>query len=132
MKITTSLLRLYKKCGRKYPKGSVLFLEGEDGDEMFIILKGRIEISKAFGISYINVKRNVAKLRKEGAEVFFKAARGRSAHVLTPELIEKAQRLLYKGYNATEVGKRLNIKAPTIRKAIQADRLKRKKNVKRS
>lgn len=86
-----------------------------------------IEISRAFGISYINVKRNVAKLRKEGSEAFFKPARGRSAHILTPELIEKAQQLLYKGHNATEVGKRLNIKGPTIRKAIQAGKLKRKK-----
>ncbi len=87
-----------------------------------------IEISKAFGISYINVKRNAAKLRKEGSESFFKPARGRTAHVLTPEIMEKAQRLLYKGYNAAEVGRRLTIKAPTIRKAIQAGKLKRKKN----
>ncbi len=88
----------------------------------------QIEISKAFGISYVNVKRNVAKLRKEGSEVFFKPTKGRSAHILTPEILEKAQRLLYKGYNVSEVGRRLNIKAPTLRKAIQAGKLKQKKN----
>ncbi len=74
----------------------------------------QIEISKAFGIPYITVKRNVARLRKDGSNVFFKKAKGRTAHILTPEIIDKAQRLLNKGHNASEVARRLNLKDATI------------------
>lgn len=88
----------------------------------------QIEISKAFGIPYVTVKRNVAKLRKDGPNGFFKKVKGRTAHILTPEITDKAQRLLDKGHNASEVGRKLKIKGSTIRKAIQAGKLKRKKN----
>lgn len=87
-----------------------------------------IDISKAFGIPYINVKRSVASLKREGSKAFFKARKGRTGHVLTEELVDKAQQLLYKGHSVSEVARRLDIKAPTIRKAIQQGKLKRKKN----
>lgn len=85
------------------------------------------EIVKAFGVSSINVKRNVKLLREEGSEGFFKAKNVRSTHVLTPEVIKKAQRLLYEGQSPSEVGKRLNLKADTVRKAIYSGRLDKKK-----
>ncbi len=37
---------LYQRFGRNYPKGSVVFLEGERGEEMFLVLGGKVEISK--------------------------------------------------------------------------------------
>ncbi len=86
-----------------------------------------IEIVRAFGVSYISVKRNVRRLREQGAQGFFKPKKGRSAHILTPEIITKAQRLLNSGHTIPEVGKRLNLKANTLRKAIQAGRLHKKK-----
>lgn len=89
-----------------------------------------IEIAQAFGVSYISVKRNVKRLREQGAQGFFKQRKGRSAHVLTPEVIAKAQRLLNNGHKVLEVARRLNLKANTIRKAIQAGRLDKKKEKK--
>ena len=91
-----------------------------------------IEISRAFGVSYISVKRNVKRLKEEGTSAFFQKRKGRSAHILTAEVIEKAQNLLNKGHNAAEVGRKLNLKANTIRKAIQGGRLKKKSGRKRT
>ncbi len=85
-----------------------------------------IEISKAFGVPYISVKRSVKLLRKEGPGGFFKKRKGRSGHVLTPEKLKQAQRLLYKGYNTPQISRKINVKRGTIRKAIQANRLHRK------
>ena len=86
-----------------------------------------IEISKAFGMTYISVKRNVALLRKEGSKAFFKKKKGRSAHILTEKVLKQAQRLLDKQWSVEEISKKLNIKASTIRKGIQNGKLKRKK-----
>ncbi len=95
-----------------------------------LVLSGnvkQIEIAKAFGVPYISVKRSLKRLREHGSEGFFAKAKGRSPHVLTPEVAEKAQRLLYKGYPPSVVAKKLNLKANTITKAIQAGRLHKKK-----
>ena len=88
-----------------------------------------IEISRAFGVSYISVKRNVKRLREEGSAGFFRKRKGRSAHILTEEVLEKAQNLLNKGHNGAEVARMLNLKANTISKAIQAGRLKKKEKL---
>ncbi len=87
----------------------------------------QIEISKAFGIPYISVKRNVALLRKEGSHAFFKKKKGRTAHILTEKVLKKIQRLLDQGISVKAISKKLNIKAPTIRKGIQKGKLKKKK-----
>ncbi len=87
----------------------------------------QIEIVKAFGVPYISVKRSVKRLRKKGSQGFFAKAKGKSPHVLTPEIVAKAQRLLYNSHNPSEVARRLNLKADTIRKAILAGRLHKKK-----
>jgi transposase len=77
------------------------------------------------------VKRNVKRLKEEGSSKFFQKRKGRSAHVLTAGVIEKAQNLLNKGHNAAEVARRLDLKANTIRKAIQAGRLKKKEKIRK-
>jgi hypothetical protein len=87
----------------------------------------QIDISKAFGIPYVTIKRSVKLLKDEGPEGFFKKKKGRTAHVLTPDKMKKAQTLLDKGHNASQVGKKIDAKAPAIRKAIQAGKLLRKK-----
>lgn len=91
-----------------------------------LIVSGRvkgIEISRAFGVSYISVKRSLKVLRKEGGEGFFKKSKVRSAHILTAEVLKKAQRILDKGHNPVEVASRLGLKADTVRKAIRNGRL---------
>ena len=90
-----------------------------------------IEISRAFGVSYISVKRNVKRFKEEGTSAFFRKRKGRSAHILTAEVIEKAQNLLNKGHNAAEVARRLKLKANTVRKAIQDGRLKKKERIRK-
>jgi transposase len=85
------------------------------------------EIVKAFGVSRISVKRYVKLLREHGSEGFFKVKKGRSEHILTPEVVETVQRLLYEGENVSEIAKRLDIKVDTIRKAISSGRLHKKK-----
>jgi len=93
-----------------------------------LIVSGRvkhIEISRAFGVSYISVKRNVKLLREDGPEGFFKKAKPRSPHVLTPEVVEKVQKLLDKGHKPQEVARKLDLKANTVCKAIQEGRLRK-------
>ncbi len=95
-----------------------------------LIIGGNVkqtEIVKAFGVSHISVKRYVKLLKERGSEGFFKVKKGRSEHILTPEVVETAQRLLYEGKNISEVGKLLDIKFDTIRKAISSGRLHKKK-----
>jgi transposase len=88
----------------------------------------QIEVAKAFGVTYISVKRSVKLLREEGPEGFFKnEVKPRTPHVLTEEVVEKVQRYLDKGYSPSEIAEKLNLKANTIRKAIQAGRLRKKK-----
>lgn len=39
---------LYKKFGREYSPGSVVFMEESCGDEMYIILDGEVEVTKTY------------------------------------------------------------------------------------
>ncbi|HZZ83431.1 MAG TPA: Crp/Fnr family transcriptional regulator [Anaeromyxobacteraceae bacterium] len=41
--------QLFQRFGREFPKGTVLFREGEPGHEMFVIQSGRVHIAKAVG-----------------------------------------------------------------------------------
>lgn len=41
--------RLFKKFGRSYEKGSIIFNEGDSGQEMFYVLSGRIFLEKIDG-----------------------------------------------------------------------------------
>ncbi len=83
----------------------------------------QIEIVRAFGISAISMKRYVKKYRQEGVAGFFKTRAARSARVLTPEVLKKAQELIEQGKERGEVAQELGIKSDTLRKAIQAGRI---------
>lgn len=89
----------------------------------------QIEIALAFKVSYSSVKRSVKNLKNNGPEEFFKKPKGGVAHVLTPEVLENAQWLLYEGCNSSEVAEKLKLKANTIVKAILEGRLYKKKTV---
>ena len=64
----------------------------------------QIELSKAFGVSYIFVKRCVAIFRKHGIKGFYQEVKGRSPHILTEKVVNQAQKLLDDGNNAKKVG----------------------------
>src|SRR5512140_356987 len=40
---------LFQKFGREFPRGTVLFREGEPGKEMFVVQHGRVNVSKKVG-----------------------------------------------------------------------------------
>ena len=75
------------------------------------------EIIQTFGVSKNSVKRSVKKYRDEGIESFFRPRRRRSSNVLTPEVVARAQELLYRGGSPSEVADELEIKRDTLRKA---------------
>jgi len=41
--------QLFQRFGREFPKGAVLFREGEPGKEMYVVQHGRVTISKRVG-----------------------------------------------------------------------------------
>jgi CRP/FNR family transcriptional regulator, cyclic AMP receptor protein len=41
--------QLYQRFGKSFPKGTVLFRDGDEGSEMFVIRAGKIAISKTAG-----------------------------------------------------------------------------------
>ena len=84
------------------------------------------QISKAFGVPLVTVKRSCKKLRLEGAAAFFRPAQPRQGHKLTPELLAQAQALLDEGIEVPDIGQRLGVFPNTLHKAISHNRLKKK------
>jgi CRP-like cAMP-binding protein len=41
--------QLFWKFGKSFPRGTVLFHEGDRGEEMFIIQKGKVQVTKKVG-----------------------------------------------------------------------------------
>jgi len=90
------------------------------------------EVIEAFGVSKSSVIRAQNKLRKHGSEAFFIENRGRkrgSGAVLTPDVLEKAQKLLDQGLSRYDIADELDIKYDTLRKAINDGRLTETKKV---
>lgn len=83
------------------------------------------EVSRAFGIPKITIKRAVKRYREFGPKGFYQPRATRGAAVLTDEVLVKAQNLLDSGTSIPEVGKKLGLKADTLRKAVQAGRLRK-------
>ena len=82
------------------------------------------EISRAFGVPLVTVKRYVKLYREGGAGAFFVPAKKRSASKLTPEVSRQAQELLDQGLEVPEVGRQLGILPNTLHKAIRTGRLR--------
>jgi transposase len=81
------------------------------------------EVVRAFGISAISMKRYVKKFRGGGSDAFFAPRRKRQPHVLTPEVLKRAQELLAEGQPRSAVAKALELKLDTLTKAVRAGRL---------
>ena len=81
------------------------------------------EISRAFGVPLVTVKRYVKLYRAGGPRVFFAAASRRRGSKLTPELLVEAQGLLDEGLEVPDAARRLGILTNTLHKAIRAGRL---------
>jgi len=81
------------------------------------------EISRAFGVTPISVKRAVKLYRKKGVAGFFEAPNRRGPAVLTEAVLKQAQGLLDEGLETSEVAEELAVKRDTLAKAIRAGRL---------
>jgi len=84
------------------------------------------QVSRAFGVPLITVKRMCRKLREQGAKGFFAPPPPARGHKLTPELIIKAQALLNEGLSIPAVGAQLGVLPNTLHKAISYGRLQKK------
>ncbi len=90
------------------------------------------EISRAFGVTLISVKRAVKRYREKGVSGFYEQPRRRGAAVLTAEVLQQAQGLLDEGLETSEVAEQLAVKPNTLAKAIQAGRLHKRTKKKTS
>lgn len=81
------------------------------------------QISRAFGVPLISVKRAVKLYRKRGVAGFFEPRNVRGPAVLLPAVLEQGQGMLNAGMEPSEVAEQLDIKADTLSKAIRAGRL---------
>jgi len=89
----------------------------------------QVDVIRTFGISKSSVIRSLNKLRKDGSGAFFVQRRGRrGGKVLTPEVLDKAQRLIDQGYSRGEIAQELSVNCDTLRKAINDGRLSESKH----
>jgi len=77
------------------------------------------EILKSFGVSKNAVKRWVKKYREGGVRAFYQPRPKRGSTVITPDVIRRAQELLFRGWSRSDVAEELGIKSDTLGKAIQ-------------
>lgn len=85
------------------------------------------QISRAFGVSKISLKRAVKLYRAQGPKGFYAPRKRRGPAVLTPSVLSEAQALLDSGLEPPEVADRLGVKPDTLSKAVRAGRLHRVK-----
>ena len=77
-----------------------------------------VDVARAFGVSEVSVKRNLAKFRAHGSGAFFKKRGVRGADVLTEDVVKAAQELLDEGRPRSEVAKELGVDKSTLAKGI--------------
>lgn len=83
------------------------------------------EISRAFGVTLLSMKRAVKRFRTGGAAAFYAPRARRGAAVLTVSVLEAAQRGLDEGTPVSEVAISLGIKPDTLAKAVNAGKLRK-------
>ncbi len=83
------------------------------------------QISKAFGMPLITVKRGCKKLRTQGAAGFFRPSPPRHGHTLTAKRLAAAQAMLDQGLDMPAIGAALGVQPNTLHKAVSDGRLKK-------
>jgi len=81
------------------------------------------QISRAFGVPLVTVKRYVKLYREGGPKAFFAPRPRRRGSKLTPERLAEAQGLLDEGLEVREAARALGILPNTMHKALRAGRL---------
>ena len=130
----TSELAFEKKDGQvTYFNGHMpVFVHAEDDIATFRMITAQFclngnakqaDISRAFGITLISVKRAVKRYRDRGVAGFYEEPKRRGPAVLTAPVLVEAQQLLDEGLEPAQVADRLGIKRDTFSKAVRAGRL---------
>lgn len=81
------------------------------------------EICRAFGVTFVSLKRAVKLYREKGPAGFFEPRNTRGATVLTKPVLAEAQSLFNEGYSKSQVAQKLGLKKDTLRKAVNQGRL---------
>ncbi len=86
-------------------------------------------LSEVFGVNTINFYRYAKRLRKGGADSFFKPddSRGQT-HKMTQDKIEEAQKYLNLGYSQLKTAKIIQVSESAIRYHIKNGNLKKNQN----
>ena len=130
----TPLLAFSKQDGRvTYFNGSMpVFVHDEDDLASFRMITAQfcvngnakqVDISRAFGVSKISLKRAVKLYREAGPKGFYAPRRRRGSAVLTPAVLAQAQELFDEGLETPEVADRLGVIRDTLSKAVRAGRV---------
>ncbi len=132
--VINAVLAFQKKDGQViYITGHMpIFVHDENDIQSFRMITAQFcaqgtvkqaEISKAFGIPKITIKRAVKLFREKGPTGFFEPRRTRGATVLTKSVLKEAQELLDNEHSIPDVAEKLGIKKDTLRKAVDSGRL---------
>jgi transposase-like protein len=76
-----------------------------------------VDVSRAFGVPALSVKRALKRYRQEGPKGFYVPPRRRGPAVLTADVLRQAQALLDGGQTVPRVAEELGIKSDTLAKA---------------
>jgi len=82
-----------------------------------------VDVSRAFGVPALSVKRALKRYRQEGPKGFYVPPRRRGRAVLTAEVLQRAQALFDGGETIPRVAAELGITIDTLSKAVRAGRL---------
>lgn len=113
-----------------------VFMHDEDDVQSFQMITSQFcssgvvtqaEIVRAFGVTKFSVMRAVKRYRDRGPKGFYAAKKTRGASVLTPGVVESAQKLLDEGRGVPEAAAELGLKRDTLAKAVLDGRLHRGK-----
>ena len=85
----------------------------------------QVQITRAFAVPLVTVKRACKKLRQEGAAGCFRPPVPRQGHRLTAAVLAEAQALLDAGLAPAAVAARLGVLPNTLNKSMHAGRLKK-------
>ena len=130
----TSELAFEKKDGQvTYFNGHMpVFIHAEQDTRTFRMITAQFcvngnakqaDISRAFGVTLISVKRAVKLYREKGVSGFYEEPKRRGPVVLTGEVLKEAQDRLDEELEISEVAEQLGVKRDTLAKAIRAGRL---------
>jgi transposase-like protein len=109
-----------------------VFMHGEHEYDTFRMITSQFcvngnttqaEISRAFGVTLISVKRSVKLYRQKGPKGFYAPRTTRGAAVLTKSVLAEIQQLLDEHHSVPAIAEQLELKPNTIDKAIRAGRL---------